>query len=40
MMAVTFIGMKLFGISGIILGPVGLILILEILSQLKKRYNL
>ncbi len=40
MMAVTFIGMKLFGISGIILGPVGLILILELLSQLKKRYRL
>lgn len=40
MMAVTFIGMKLFGISGIILGPVGLILILEIMSQLKKRYHL
>lgn len=40
MMAVTFIGMKLFGIAGIILGPVGLILILELLSQLKKRYRL
>lgn len=40
MLAVTFIGMKLFGISGIILGPVGLILILEILTQMKKRYRL
>lgn len=40
MLAVTFIGMKLFGISGIILGPVGLILILEILTQMKKRYQL
>lgn len=40
MMAATFIGLNLFGIGGIILGPLGLILILELLTQLKKRYRL
>lgn len=40
MMAATFIGLNLFGIGGIILGPLGLILILELLRQLKKRYRL
>ena len=40
MLAATFIGMNLFGLWGIILGPVGLVLILELLRQLKERYGL
>lgn len=40
MLAATFIGMNLFGLWGIILGPVGLVLILELLRQLKERYKM
>ena len=36
MLMATFVGMSLFGIWGIILGPLGLILIIEILSQLRR----
>ena len=32
--------MNLFGLWGIILGPVGLVLILELLRQLKERYKM
>ena len=40
MLAATFIGMNLFGLWGIILGPVGLVHILELLRQLKERYKM
>lgn len=36
MLMATFIGMNLFGIWGIILGPLGLILVLEILYQIRQ----
>ena len=39
MLMATFIGLALFGVSGIFLGPLGMVMILEILKQLEGLYE-
>jgi len=39
MLMATFIGISLFGVWGIILGPLGMVMILEILSQVEELYD-
>ena len=39
MLMATFTGLSLFGVWGIFLGPLGMVMILEILRQLETYYD-